>query len=344
MFRIGIEQEFVFLNKAGEYVDADNTEYSLFRDIVDAFPSHPGDDRFLECKSLETTPKRCYVEGFERHDADGKLAETLPKALEIRTLPHRGVEGVVGEFRESYRQAMQLAGKHGLHPVLVSYHPYKTTLKRFVSLDEVELRVRGEARLDLAKRAMFTHGLHVNVSLDHLTKDKLQDRVRKICFYTPSIIPWSYSSPFYRGELFEGLCSRNYYRASSRNMVDLNERLGAYVIEFRGFDACGDFRLLDAVLRLFCGILLDEELPGRTGQQDSERLMLSSLRGYSDASIRDECRQLLKAAHKALGGDPGPFMLLETMLEKDNSYATQIKQRYNQSGSVRESVSGLYDF
>ena len=344
MFRIGIEQEFVFFNEAGEYVDADNTEYSLFRDIVDAFPAHRGDDRYLECKSLETAPKRLYVEGFERHDAEGRLTETLPKALEIRTLPHSSVEAVVNEFRESYRQTMQLAGKHGLRPALVSYHPFKTSLDRFATLGEVERRVRGEARLDLARRAMFTHGLHVNVSLDGLSKSQLQDRVHKICFYTPAIIPWSYSSPFYRGEVFEGLCSRNYYRASTRNMIDMNERLGAYVMEFRGFDACGDFRLLDAVLRLFCGILLDEELPGRTVQQDSERLMLSSLRGYSDRSIREECALVLNAARKALGGDPQPFSLLETMLENDDSYAARIKQRYRQSGSVRESVSGLYQF
>ena len=344
MFKIGIEQEFVFLKENGEYVDADNTDYSLFGEIVDAFPAFEGDDRFLDCKSIETYPKRCYVEGFERHDGNGKRIDTLPKALEVRTLPHDSVNGAVAEFRDSWSIVMSLAAERGLTPVLVSWNPYRTVLDWFSRLGEEEQRVRTPARFELAKRAMFTHGLHVNVSLEGFTRDQMQDRVDKVCHYTPSVIPWSYSSPFHHGGVFEGLCARNYFRASSRNMVDLNERMGEYVIEFRGFDACGDHRLLDAVLRLFTGFLLDETLPGRTRQQDSERLMLSSLAGFGDPSIREECGHILQAARAAQDGADEPFHLLAKMLENNDTYSARMKNRFADTGSIRVAISGHYDY
>ena len=344
MLKIGIEQEFVFLNGSGEYVDADNTVYLDFAEIIDEFPTFNGDDLHLDCKSLETYPKRCYVEGFERHDESGKLVETLPKALEIRTTPHDTISGVVSEFRESWNGLMQIAKGRGLKPVLTSRHPFKNSLGIFREIGEEESRVRSEARLKLAKRAMFTHGLHVNVSMDGYSEERLQDLVEKVNYYTPSIIPWSYSSPFYMGDLFDGLCSRNYYRASSRNMVDLNDRKNAQVIEFRGFDACGDHRLLDAVLRLYVGLLLDESLSGRTSQQDPKRLMQSSIAGYSNQGIREECRLILQAAQDALRGDPAPFSLLECMLESNDTYASRMKQRYAETGSIKVTVSDQYKY
>lgn len=344
MFKIGIEQEIVFLNEFGEYVDADNTGFGLFEEIVDAFPAFDGDDRFLECKSIETFPKRCYIEGFERHDAGGERVDTLPKALEIRTLPHDSVGGAVAEFRDSWSRAMALAAARGLSPVLTSRHPYKNNLDWFSRLGDNERLVRNEARFKLAKRAMMSHGLHVNVSLNGYDRDRMLDRVKKVCYYTPSIIPWSYSSPFYLGKAFEGLCSRNYYRASSRNMVDLNDRMGKNVIEFRAFDACGDYRLMDAVLRLFCGFLLDESLTGRTEQQDSERLMLSSLAGYNEPAIHDESQIILQASRTALGGAAEPFRLLKNMIDAKDSYAARMKARYKETGSIRESISGQYQF
>ena len=344
MLKIGIEQEFVFLNGAGEYVDADNTQYLDFAEIVDEFPAFEGDDLYLDCKSLETYPKRCYVEGFERHDESGELVATLPKALEIRTTPHDSVNGVVNEFRESWNCLMQIAQGRGLKPVLTSRHPFKNSLDLFREIGEEESRVRSEARFKLAKRAMFTHGLHVNVSLDGYSKERLQDLVEKVNYYTPSIIPWSYSSPFYLGELFDGLCSRNYYRASTRNMVDLNDRKDAQVIEFRGFDACGDHRLLEAVLRLFVGVLLDESLPGRTLHQDSEKLMQSSITGYSDPSLKEECRLILEAARHASDGDATPFHLLSSMLEANDCYASRMKQRYAETESIKASISGQFSY
>jgi hypothetical protein len=194
---------------------------------------------------------------------------------------------------------------------------------------------------------MFTHGLHVTVSLDGWSADGMLDLADKVNFYTPALIPWSFSSPFYAGRLFDGLCSRNYFRAESRRMADVEIRRGVPVLEFRGFDACGDARLLEALLNLFCGFLLDDSLPGRAPKQDPERLKLSSLEGFGHPSLREEGRALLQAARAALaagGGAEESLALLESLLESNDSYAARMKKRYAETGSVMESISGLYAF
>lgn len=344
MLRVGIEQEFVFADRSRHYLDADNSDYGLFSRIVDAFPAYPEDAAYLECKSLETYPKRCYVEGFERHDRDGRTLDTQPKGLEIRTLPHTTVEDMVAEFRQSWRLLMDEASRHGLSPLLTSRHPFKTELEVHRRLDPVERRVRSEKQLQLAVRAMFTHGLHVSVSFDHLGSREMQQLVEKLNYYAPVLIPWSFSSPFYGGDLFAGLCARNYMRADSRSLADLRLRCGVTVLEFRGFDTCGDASLLEAVVRLFCGVLLDDVLPGHSPFQDVERLKRSCLVGFADDALRAEGVEMLAAARAVMGEARGSFGLLESLLVGNDSYAARMKERFRATGSIMESISGQYDY
>jgi hypothetical protein len=166
----------------------------------------------------------------------------------------------------------------------------------------------------------------------------------KVNYYLPALIPWSFSSPFHQGQAFEGLCCRNYYRAHGRRMVDLHSRRGAGVLEFRGFDACGDARLLTAIVQLFCGFLLDESLPGTTPQQDPERLKRSSIRGFDDPSLREEGQLILRAARSAFNGGGDSFELLESMLRENDSYAARMKRRYAETGCIMDCISGQYSY
>ena len=111
-----------------------------------------------------------------------------------------------------------------------------------------------------------------------------------------------------------------------------------------GFDACGDFRLLEGVLGLFCGLLLDESLPGRAAEQDTDRLMRSSVAGYGDPSIRNESEEILRAARDAFREVPGSFRLLETLLQTDDCYAARLKKRYKETDSIRSAITGHYEF
>jgi hypothetical protein len=251
---------------------------------------------------------------------------------------------VIGEFEASCAEVMRLARRRGLSPVLVSRHPFKTSLAFEERLGAEERAVRSDGELALARRAMLTHGLHVNVSLAGLSAERMLGLADKVNFYTPALIPWSFSSPFYEGKAFDGLCSRNYFRAESRRMADVEMRRGVPVLEFRGFDACGDARLLEAVLTLFCGFLLDESLPGRAPRQDPERLKLSSIVAFADPSLREEGRAVLRAARATLNNGGASLALLETMLGTNDSYAARMKSRYAESGSVMDSISGQYAY
>ena len=216
MMRIGIEQEFVFQDREGNYLDFENSEYSLFKGIVDTFPYFENDDAVFECKSLERVPKRCYVEGLERHDLDGNLVETVPKGLEIRTLPHFEIDTVVDEFSDSFVQTMRAAAQFGLSPLLTSNNPFKTSFAFSKPLNPTEIKMRTEKELAIVFGAMITHGLHVNVSMGDWSHEQMNDLVQKVNYYIPFIIPFSFSSPFYDGKAFAGLSCRNYFRAEKR--------------------------------------------------------------------------------------------------------------------------------
>jgi len=342
--KIGIEHEFVFIDQAGRYLDAENSDYELFQSIVDGFPLVPGDDAVFECKSLEKQPKRCYVEGFEEHAPNGQVTRTLPKGIEIRTLPHTSIKDVVTEFQISYSKIMKVAKRRGLSPVLTSRHPFKSSFSRNLANDSVESAVRTEQQINIAIPAMFSHGLHVNVSMDDYSLMEMEDQVQKLHFYVPFLIPYSFSSPFYEDKDFMGLCSRNYFRAGTRQMTELHQRNGAIVLEFRAFDACGDEQLLTALLTLFKGFLLDKTLTERSSHQSEERLKQSSVHGFADPFIKREGRLALNAAKLALAEEAPELELLEVMLEKNDSYAARMKRRYFESGDIIKCISNQYDF
>ena len=239
---------------------------------------------------------------------------------------------------------MKAAGRSGLTPLLTSRHPFKTELEVHRQLDPIELQVRGEEQLQLAIRAMFTHGMHVSVSLADFSPDQRQELVEKINYYGPVMIPWSFSSPFHAGALFEGLCARNFMRADSRSLADLRLRCGEPVLEFRGFDSCGDARLLEALLRLFWGVVLDESLPGRSPMQDSERLRRSCLVGFADQELRADGLKLLSAARAVVDDPTDSLGLLGALLASGDSYAARMKERFIASGSIMASITGQYDY
>ena len=342
--RIGIEQEFVFKDQVSRYLDLENTDYSHFMKIIDEFPLFDGDDDVFECKSLEQQPKRCYVEGIEQHGPDGNPIQTIPKALEIRTMPHSTVDGVVREFQSTFRQVMPIAKRYGLFPVLTSKHPYKSSFSSNLLSRPEESAVRTREETAIAFSAMLTHGLHVNVSMSDCTYEQMEDLAHKINYYMPSFIPYSFSSPFSEGRDFKGLCSRSYSRSSTRQLTGLSTRQGASVLEFRGFDACGDALLLSALLSLFRGFLLDDTLMGRSQNQDPERVKRSAMFGFDDPSIRKQGLAVLSAAKNVLGEEANTLDHLEVLLDKNDSYAARMKRCYIETGDIMSCISNRYNF
>ena len=344
MMKIGIEHEFVFKDSSGTYLDFENSTYSLFEKVVDAFPIVAGDNNFFECKSLENVPKRCYVEGFERYDSNGNLTETLPKGLEIRTIPHSTIDAIIEDFTHSYRQMKTAAAAYGLSPLLTGYHPYKETIILKEPLNDTEKALRSDETLAIALNSMLLHGLQVSVSIGDQPKAQLIDLMEKLNYYLPYLIPFGLSSPFHHGKLFGGLSYKIYFRAMTRRLARIQKRKGVDVIEFGAFDACGDSRLMRAQLLLFKGLLLDNTLTGRAEKQNVEKIQHSALKGLDDPDIKEGVMTVINAAKAALYKEGEGLAYLDPMLASNDSYAVQIKKQYQKTGKIIESISNLYRY
>ncbi|MDM5271405.1 glutamate-cysteine ligase family protein [Sulfurovum sp. zt1-1] len=344
MVQIGIEHEFVFKDSNGIYLDFETAQFPIFQQIVDAFPYFENDDEFFECKSLERRPKRCYVEGFERYDSDGQLVETIPKGLEIRTLPYENLDDLLSEFTNSYLALMKITKDFGFSPLLTSLHPFKNNVTLHKPLNQTELDLRTPEALNIAINALLWHGLHVNVSIQGYTHEQMTDLVHKLNYYTPFIIPFSFSSPFYEGKLFEGLSYRTFKKANkARKAAQLQNRKGSYVIEFRGYDACGDANLMKALILLVKGLVLDKTLHKRALTQDPEMLKLSALEGFENQTIKTEAIGVLEAV-KSVIADGQVFEELQRMLYTNDSYALKMKQSFLETGDILQSISNRYHY
>ncbi len=170
------------------------------------------------------------------------------------------------------------------------------------------------------------------------------DLVQKVNYYTPFIVPYSFSSPFYNGKIFDGLCYRSYFTAERREVVKLHDRNGTYVLEFGGFDACGDAKLLKLLLLLFKGLLLDQTLTKRALSQDIECVKRSSLKGFEDEIIKEGGLIVLQAAKSALKEEGDALEYLETMLQANDSYAARMKRTYQETGDIIGAISNRYDY
>ena len=99
-----------------------------------------------------------------------------------------------------------------------------------------------------------------------------------------------------------------------------------------------------ALIKLYLGFLLDENLPGRLPQHDKERLKLSSMVGFKDPGLREEGQLVLNAAKEAIDEGGESLELLETMLNENDSHAARMKSRYAETGDIMACISGQYDY
>ena len=266
--KFGIEQELIFKNDKNEILDFSNSKYSQFKKIVDEFPFYEGDEEYFYLKSTETKPKRCYIEGFELHDEEGNIIETIPKGLEIRTTPHSNIQDLIEELENSFSLLKNLTEKENIYPIFISYHPFKTKFNLPEKVLEHEKKFRTEKELKIAMESMFTFGMHVSLSNNNWNKDILNKYVEKLNYYLPFIIPFSFSSPFLKGREFEGYCYRNYVRANYVKLVEIRKKNNQFYIEFKAFDVVKDKELLKGLIYLIKGIIIEETLKGRLKKKD----------------------------------------------------------------------------
>lgn len=144
--------------------------------------------------------KRWYIEGFERFNEHGELTGCLPKGIEICTTIHVRIEGVITELRTSLHLLQAVAHRHSLEAVLTSHHPYLTRFIPNPPLNAYEQQLLHQSPEDLsALLSMVTYGPDLNFSVSGLSVEQQIDLGQKLTYYSPCIVPWSFSSPFYGG-------------------------------------------------------------------------------------------------------------------------------------------------
>ncbi|AUT02531.1 glutamate--cysteine ligase [Nostoc sp. CENA543] len=363
-FFFGIEHEVAFLNREGKFADFTCTKFADFAQIVDQLPIYPDDHLQLRVGDAGIRKKRWYIEGFERFADSDEVIDCTSKGIEIRTTIHSCIRDVIQELSNSFDLLSQVAAQFGFSPVLTSFNPYKTVFEPNPPLNEYEIQqLQAYPDEQTAYIYMVSYGPDLNISCPDLSIPQLIDIGKKLTYYSPYIVPFSYSSPFYNGTLWEGLSVRTFIRTGKRSatLVFVPEaeqliksvpsltkiaRLPAEVgrIEFKAFDTCDDFNIYAALLALLKGLILDDSLKGRAITPDTSLHQLSAKVGFDHEDIFNNAQQILQAVTVALGDDPDVKLLtpLQLMLEKRRTKSHELIEIFHSVGSIEKTLKQTY--
>lgn len=363
-FLFGIEHEVAFLNSEGKFADFTCTKFADFAQIVDQLPMYPDDHLQLRVGDAGIRKKRWYIEGFERFTDSDKVVDCISKGIEIRTTIHPNIQGAISELSTSFELLRHVAAKFGFSPVLTSFNPYQTIYEPNPPLTEYEIQqLQAYPDEQTAYIYMVTYGPDLNISVPNLPIEQVIDIGKKLTYYSPYIVPFSYSSPFYNGILWEGLSVRTFMRTGKRSaaLVFVPEqdqliksvpsltkiaRLPAEVgrIEFKAFDSCDDFNIYAALLALLKGLILEQSLPGRAITPDSSLHQLSAKFGFAHQEIFTNAQTILQAAELALANDPDVELLapLQLILEQRQTKSHELIDKFRNLGSIEKVLQQTY--
>lgn len=363
-FLCGIEHEIAFLRADGSFADFTNTTFEELDAIIQKLPVYDSDYPVLRVGDLGIKKKRWYIEGFERYDEHGGYLSTVPKGIEIRTMPRASIAEAVAELKASYALLKEALVGSDFTPVWLSYNPVQ---ERFVPMPplnawEAAWRQRESPETLTGGLTVMTFGPDVSLSFGEWDDARTIDAGQKLTFYSPVLVPFSFSSPFFGGELWNGGSVRTAIRTGSRPaaMVFLHDRANmiqsapsltqearvpaeAGRIEFKAFDSQRDFDRYAALLALLKGVVLDATLPGRSIVPDAAAHQYAAEHGFKDDGIVRDAEAVLVAARAALGSDPDAAFLapLDGMLAKRRVPADEMTDLYRQSVSLTETLRKL---
>ncbi|WP_414528067.1 glutamate--cysteine ligase [Nodularia chucula] len=363
-FCFGIEHEVAFLNESGKFADFSQTKFADFDQIVEKLPTYPNDYSQLRVGDAGIRQKRWYIEGFERFADSDKVIDCLPKGIEIRTTIHSDIQGALTELLASFQLLREVATGYGFLPVLTSFNPHQTVFEPQPPLNDYELKqLQTYPDERTANIYMVTYGPDLNISVADLPNENLIDIGKKLTYYSPYIVPFSYSSPFYNGKLWDGLSVRTFMRTGKRSaalvFVEKQEQLIKSVpsltkvaripaevgrIEFKAFDSCDDFSIYGGLLALLKGLILDKTLEGRAIIPDADLHQVSAKQGFDNREILAQATQLLEIAEVSLGndGDVHLLMPLKEMLGQRKTKSHELIETFKSVGSIEEALKQTY--
>ncbi len=319
-FQFGIEHEVAFLRSNGEFADFTNTEYEEFAAIVAQLPEYESDQTCLRMGDQGIRRKRWYIEGIERFDDSGNLVKCIPKGIEIRTTVHSSIAETLKELRSSFEQLIAVAGRFGFSPIATSFNPTQTAFIPDPPLNRYELHRMAQSPEDRTEHLpMLTYGPDLNLSVVGASVAQTIDWAKKLTYYSPYLVPFSYSPCHYNGRPWPGKSVRTFYRTGLRpavlafvqdpqtliesdpSLTKLTPKASEWGrLEFKAFDSCEDFERYAALFTLLKGLLLDDRLMGRAIVPNRALHQQSASLGWASEEIYQGSHQVLTAAMAAM--------------------------------------------
>ncbi len=368
-FYYGIEHEIPLINKKGNFLDYRNLNYETLDKIVKKFPLYPKDYPILRIGDLGIKVKRLYIEGYEIFDRKGYLIKSLPKGFELRTLFFDSIEELVNSFIKDFKILKNLLEDFNLQPTFISFNPYLTKPKIKILYHQFERKLRKE---DPGRRtAIFTllsYGPDINISYNKLSDEEIFDYIQKITFYTPFIIPFTFSSPFYKGKLYGGYSLRCYLRHQIRtvcqgfvddeNLIKEANKGGLWLlakkriekekgrIEFKAIDTIFDLDIYKGILVLLKGMILDKNLKERAKKIDFSLLKISTDYAFDDKIIFEGTEEVLRKVNEVLKNNKEQKYLekLFYLHKRKLTPAKLIIEEYLKTKSINKTLLKFNDF
>lgn len=354
-WRFGIEYEYLL-------VSADTGAVRDFHDldvaaVVEALAQPPGlGDDSLETGDLGIKSGYWYLEGDERFDPSGRLTELLVKGVEIRTPPRRTVEAAIDSLADIEGQLLSRLAAADLCAGIVGHNPRTDRYHLDPPLNDWEIRMRSEhPEYALAEVSNVTYGPDLNISRASDDADACRRIAGRLTYYSPYLVPFSFSSPFRSGQIWSGPSIRTHRRTGGRAAVrvyldgapgdpplEVPARSAGERgrIEFKAFDAIPAQDLLAALFALVVGISLADDLPGWAAVPSTDLHRRAGRLGWSDPQIRAGAAEMLEAGRAALADDDEmrpaltDLEVLDRLLADRITPADLMTERYHRTGQM----------
>ncbi len=204
--KFGIETEYALLRPDGRFADFTNTDYSEVRRLLDPLPDYRHPE--LRVGDAGIRVKNWYVEGDERFDESGRSTGLAFKGVEIRTPVCATIEAAMLSLHELRAMlASTLEAQRwslvsiGYNPCAASYEPVYTPWEKAFHASHVENA--------FPEVSTLSYGPDFNFSCSADSPEAVVERLRRLTYYSPYIVPLSFSSPFVGGRALERLLVPN---------------------------------------------------------------------------------------------------------------------------------------
>jgi len=345
--KFGIEAEYGLLRPDGRFADYTNTDYPEVRSLLEGLPDYGHPE--LRVGDAGIRSKNWYVEGDERFDERGRSVGFAVKGVEIRTPVFATIEESVASLSELRLMLEGELDTHGWSIVPVAFNPCTASYQPEYTPWEKELQASHIGH-SLPQVSTLSYGPDFNFSREGDSAEAVVEKVRRLTYYSPFIVPFSFSSPFLAGEPWQGLSYRTYARTGPRPAALahlLGEPFHPLVkeadppsqhgrIEFKAFDMVSDDRLFAELFWLLFGMTLADagDLPGAADLPDGEAHRKVALSGFEDDAVHEAARRIVGLARAALraNGWAEDFPLLEEMLTARRTPAHALRERFERTG------------